>query len=88
MIAADKTFIVPVVLILFDDAHETFNIRFYLRFLFDFKERDDLLCISSIFPSSCSIENRATAIIIVAGLNAAAVCVVAVIAPAFAAEPF
>ena len=42
MIAADKTFIVPVVLILFDDAHETFNIRFYLRFLFDFKERDDL----------------------------------------------
>ena len=42
MIAADKTFIVPVVLVLFDDAHETFNIRFYLRFLFDFKERDDL----------------------------------------------
>ena len=42
MIAADKTFIVPVVLILFDDAHEAFNIRFYLRFLFDFKERDDL----------------------------------------------
>ena len=42
MIAAGKTFIVPVVLILFDDAHETFNIRFYLRFLFDFKERDDL----------------------------------------------
>ena len=40
------------------------------------------LCISSIFPSSCSIENSATAIIIVAGLNAAAVCVVAVIASA------
>lgn len=30
------------ILILFDDAHEAFNIRFYLRFLFDFKERDDL----------------------------------------------
>ena len=42
MIAADEMLVVPVILILFDDAHEAFNIRFYLRFLFDFKERDDL----------------------------------------------
>ena len=38
MIAADETLVVPVILILFDDAHEAFNIRFYLRFLFNFKD--------------------------------------------------